>query len=183
LKTLHKNKQEIEEEMRLIREAQQNPARFTPLYEMYYKPVIQFIYRRVGDADLAADLTSDVFIKIITYLPKFKDKGLPFSSLIFKIAVNEVNMFYRKSSKKRTLSLEDEKLKILSIEVINEEKEEKIEKIISALQKLSTEEIQFVELRFFEDCSFKEIGELLDMTENNAKVRTYRILDKIKKYL
>ena len=42
-------------------------------------------------------------------------------------------------------------------------------------------EIQFIELRFFENHSFKEMGYLLGMTEVNAKIKTYRILKKLKK--
>ena len=36
-------------------------------------------------------------------------------------------------------------------------------------------------MRFFEKRAFKEIGEILNITENNAKVRTYRVLDEMKK--
>ena len=41
-------------------------------------------------------------------------------------------------------------------------------------------EMQMLELRFFEKKSFAEVGEIIGITENNAKVRTYRILDKLK---
>jgi len=36
-------------------------------------------------------------------------------------------------------------------------------------------------MRFFEKRSFKEIGEIMGITENNAKVKIYRTLDKLKK--
>jgi RNA polymerase sigma-70 factor (ECF subfamily) len=43
------------------------------------------------------------------------------------------------------------------------------------------EALQLIELRFFENKSFKEIAAILEVTENNAKVRTYRVLDQLKK--
>jgi len=43
--------------------------------------------------------------------------------------------------------------------------------------------MQLIELRFFEKNAFLEIGEIMGITENNAKVRTYRILDKLKQFL
>ncbi len=49
------------------------------------------------------------------------------------------------------------------------------------LEQLDPLEVQFLELRFFEGNSFKEIGYLLGITEVNAKVKTYRILDKLRK--
>jgi RNA polymerase sigma-70 factor (ECF subfamily) len=36
-------------------------------------------------------------------------------------------------------------------------------------------------LRFFEKRPFKEVADILDITENNAKVKIYRLLQKMKK--
>jgi RNA polymerase sigma-70 factor (ECF subfamily) len=46
---------------------------------------------------------------------------------------------------------------------------------------LKENELQLIEMRFFEKRSFREIGEILDLTENNAKVKTFRALAKLKK--
>jgi RNA polymerase sigma-70 factor (ECF subfamily) len=54
---------------------------------------------------------------------------------------------------------------------------------MEGIQSLNQDELQFIEMRFFEDRSFKEIGMILNITENNAKVKTYRILDKIRKII
>jgi RNA polymerase sigma-70 factor (ECF subfamily) len=45
---------------------------------------------------------------------------------------------------------------------------------------LKEDELQLIQLRFFEGLSFKEIGDILEVTENNAKVKTYRTLEKLK---
>ena len=37
-------------------------------------------------------------------------------------------------------------------------------------------------MRFFEKRSFKDIADIMGITENNAKVKVYRTLDKIKKH-
>ena len=37
-----------------------------------------------------------------------------------------------------------------------------------------------IELRFFEERSFAEVGEIIGVTKNNAKVKTYRAIDKLK---
>jgi RNA polymerase sigma-70 factor, ECF subfamily len=54
------------------------------------------------------------------------------------------------------------------------------EALYNALCRLSDADVELIELRFFEDRPFKEVGEILEITENNAKVRTYRVLDKLK---
>lgn len=61
--------------------------------------------------------------------------------------------------------------------------ESQFEMIKKALHNLSEPEMLLIEMRFFESRSYKEIGEILAITENNAKVKVYRILDKIKKHL
>ncbi len=169
--------------MLLIKQAQVDPARFGPLYDRYYKPVFLFVYRRTDDEELTADLTSQVFLKAITYLPKYQYKGLPFSAWLFRIAVNEMNMFFRKNKNRRSLSIEEDGMERMAEEIEDGEKEEKIEELLKGIQGLALEEVQYIELRFFEDRSFKEIAIIMDITENNAKVRTYRILDKIKKLI
>ena len=45
---------------------------------------------------------------------------------------------------------------------------------------LRPEELTIIELRFFEELPFSEVGMIIGISENNAKVRTYRVLDKLR---
>jgi RNA polymerase sigma-70 factor (ECF subfamily) len=47
---------------------------------------------------------------------------------------------------------------------------------------LKEDALQLIEMRFFERRSFKEIGDILELTENNAKVKTFRALEKLKQH-
>ena len=49
------------------------------------------------------------------------------------------------------------------------------------MEKLPLEDIQYIELRFLEERAFKEVAEIMGVSENYAKVKTYRVLDKMKK--
>jgi RNA polymerase sigma-70 factor (ECF subfamily) len=49
------------------------------------------------------------------------------------------------------------------------------------LEKLTADELQIIELRFFEQRPFKEVADILGITETYAKVRVYRTLDKMRK--
>jgi RNA polymerase sigma-70 factor (ECF subfamily) len=55
------------------------------------------------------------------------------------------------------------------------------EKLPFILERLTQEELQFIELRFMEERPFKEVADILGISENYAKVKTYRVLDKMKK--
>jgi RNA polymerase sigma-70 factor (ECF subfamily) len=52
--------------------------------------------------------------------------------------------------------------------------------LLQALSSLKKNELNLIELRFFEKRSFKEIGEIQNITENNAKVKTFRALEKLR---
>jgi len=185
LSTIHQTKEDIETELQLIKRAQADPNRFAPLYDKYYRMIFLFIYRRADDEDLTSDLTSQVFLKAILNIAKYEFKGVPFSAWLYRIATNEVNQHFRKNSSSRSVSIEDAGLERLKQELPqwNEEDEEKERILMEGIQLLSQEDLQFIEMRFFEDRSFKEIGHIFNITENNAKVKTYRILDKVRKIL
>jgi RNA polymerase sigma-70 factor, ECF subfamily len=52
--------------------------------------------------------------------------------------------------------------------------------LFKALQALSEDDMELINMRFFEKRSFKEIGEILDMNESACKMKVYRILEKLK---
>lgn len=185
MSTPHQTQTEIENELLIIRKAQSDPNRFAPLYDKYYKQIFLFIYRRADDEEISADLTSQVFMKAIINLPKYEFKGVPFSAWLYRIASNEVNQHFRKHKTTRAISIEDSGIDRLAHELseLDEDAAIKEQVLTEGLQHLSKDEIQYIELRFFEDHSFKEIGFILNITENNAKVKTYRILDKIRKVI
>ncbi|MGQ0829514.1 MAG: RNA polymerase sigma factor [Bacteroidota bacterium] len=179
----HRNETEIQQELRQIEAAKLDPARFSVLYEKYFKSIFVFIYRRVGDEEVTADLTSHVFLKALVNIKKYMFKGLPFSAWLFRIAFNETNMYFRKNNADRIVSLERNNIHLIVQEAEIEDNTEAQQKMMRALKQLDNNDIQLIELRFFEKHSFAEVGRIVGITENNAKVKVYRILDKLKKVL
>lgn len=184
LNRYHQSKEQIFNESQIIEEAKKDPGRFGLLYEKYYRQIFVFVYRRTGDEDIAGDIVSDAFLKAMVALPKFEFKGVPFSAWMFRIALNEVNMYYRKTSRERIVSIDQTNLgEVLAEAGGDKESEENRQLVMKLLATLEPDEMQMMELRFFEKRPFSEVGEILGITENNAKVRTYRIIDKLKKVL
>jgi len=179
----HKSDKDLKLELEHIRAAKSNPARFDVLYDAYYKPIFVFVYRRTGSEDLAADLTSQVFLKALINIKKYEYKGVPFSAWLFRIAFNEINMYFRKNNADRVVSLEQSNVGAIIAEVKEDDSTEAQQRMMSAIKQLGEEELQLIELRFFEKRSFAEVGNIIGITENNAKVKVYRILDKIKKIM
>lgn len=171
-----------QEEAAWIAQAKLNPAAFKPLYQRYFRNVYLFLLRRIGDTDLAGDLAQQVFLKALLGISKYEDRGIPFSIWLFKIALNQCNEFFRKSKQARIVVLEEAGLEVIYEEMTAHQRIEDLEQQLPAiLERLTPPDLQLIELRFFENRSFHEIGLLLGITENYAKVRTYRTLDRMKK--
>lgn len=170
------------EEEKILRQSLSDPEAFRPIYEKYFKKIFHFVHRRVGEPDLAADLTQQVFVKALSGLCKFQFRGLPFSAWLYRVALNECNDFFRKSSRTRFVVLDESVMEQLYDEVVGDSLYESwAKRLPEILGMLKENELQLIELRFFEGRPFKEIGELLGITETYAKVKTYRILEKMKK--
>lgn len=179
----HKNDIDLKLEMQQVEAAKADPARFNVLYDNYYKSIFVFVYRRTGNEELSADITSQVFLKAIINIKKYEFKGVPFSAWLFRIAFNEVNMYFRKNNANRVVSLDHSSIIQIAAEVLEDDNTQAQQRMMTALKQLDSDDIQLIELRFFEKRSFAEVGEITGITENNAKVKVYRILDKLKKVL
>lgn len=179
----HKTKDDIERELEQIRKAQDNPQEFAPIYNRYYDEIFVYISKRIDDLDIVADISSRTFTKCLTNLHKFKFMGVPFSAWLYKIAINEVRLFFRaRKNYPRSVSISEHDLRELQEEAIEESSYDDAYSLLPALlSNLSETELQMIELRFFEKKSFKEIGFVMGLNEINAKVKTYRILKKLRK--
>lgn len=170
----------LEEEIILIEQSKKDRKSFEPLYSYYFKDIFLFVLARVGDKDIAADLTSQVFLKALLNLKKYEFRGFRLSAWLTKIADNEVKYYLRKSNRIRNITISSDAIYNLGQTLEEDNEEDLLNALKRLLQTLEQEAMQLIELRFFEKRSFKEIAYVLDITENNAKVRTYRLLNKLR---
>lgn len=178
-----KNKIELSDSelVELAKKSQQN---FGELYERYFEKIFRFIFKRLGgQEDLAGDLTQQTFIKAMANLHKYEDRGLPFGSWLYRIAQNEVLMYFRTLKKSRTVEIEERKLKDIfgEAEIVSYMNIEDQEKLVEILNEMEQENLDLIELRFFQGLSFKEIADIYSINEPSAKMRVYRILEKLNK--
>lgn len=175
-------KQIVQEES-IIEAAKKESNKFKPLYEKYYVVIFRFVYNKVEEKETAADITSHVFLKALLNLHKYQHKNLPFSSWLYRIAHNEVMQYYRKAKKEKVVYISEDLVLNLTEDPETLDPELLKIKLESALAALEYKEIEMIQLRFYEGLPFKDIGQILNISENNAKVKIYRLLDKIKKKL
>ena len=90
---MHLNKEQLEEEKELVVAAKMDPSKFSTLYDRYFEVIFNFIFRRTGNEDLCADLSSQTFLKALQNLKNYEFRGIPFSAWLYRIATNEVNKY------------------------------------------------------------------------------------------
>lgn len=176
----HQTNQRMEEELSWIRRAQKDPESFGPLYKKYHEQIFRYVYQRMDDEETAFDVTSQVFLKALNNLQRYEYRGVPFSSWLYRIAKSELYQSFRDKKAQRTVNIDSFQLFELIEEFVDDEKEENRKKLFKSLKLMKEKDMQLIEMRFFEKRSFREIGEILEITENNAKVKTFRAIEKLK---
>jgi len=175
------SEEEVLNEEKIIEASQSDPAQFRVLYEKYYRAIFLFIYHKVDHKETAADLSSQTFLKALQHINRYEYRKLPFSAWLYRIATNETMQFFRKNKKVRKVMIDDTLLSELQEPEAPPDLEKLKMRLVKVIDTLKIDEVQLIELRFYEKKSFKEIGYILDITENNAKVKTYRLVEKLRK--
>ena len=177
----HQTPELLREEQLWVIQAQSDPTKFDPLYRKYYSPILRYLQQRMDDHEAANDVASQVFVKAMKNINKYEFRGVPFGSWLYRIAKSELYQQFRENQSKKTVRMDN--IQIASFdELFFEGQEQEIhrQRLFVVLQSLKPEQLKIIEMRFFEQMSFKEIGEQLGLTENNAKVKTFRVLEKIR---
>lgn len=177
----HQSKSQISKEEFILKKAMKTPSEFAPIYDKYYLQIFKYTLQRVNNERAASEIVSDVFAKAIYNLPKYKFKGYPFSAWLYRVASNEIANRHRKNKCTRTVNIPIESLPDFEAEESSEEDILSMKKMKLSLKLLKAKDIEFIELRFFEKRSFKEIGEILEISTDNARVKTHRALAKLRK--
>ena len=152
------------------------------IYEEYYEIVYKYLFCLTHDKDLSEDLTQETFVKMIKNIDKFKGES-KLSSWLCEIAKNLYLDYLRKNKRRsKVIIVKENEIEIQSEENIENEyieKEEK-DKIFEKINSLDEISKKVMYLRINGELSFKEIGSILDKSENWARVIFYRGKQKLK---
>jgi len=156
------------------------------LIERNLKLIYSFVYKNVGSASDAEDITQEVFVKIWKNIKKF-DQKKNFKPWIFQIAKNTSIDFLRKKKSIPFSRFENEKGQNSLMENIAAAPLNLIEKfsdkrvLATAIQNLNREEQKIINQRHIDGLSFKEIAEMSRESINTVKSRYRRSLINLRK--
>lgn len=133
------------------------------------------------------DILQNIFIKVYTNINGF-DSGLSFSAWIYRIARNETIDWYRKNGTNVPVSLDvdDSVIQTLSSELHADDRahtSERAQTLRSAINQLSTDYQEILELRYFEEKSYDEIADILMIPPGTVAIRISRAKKQLQQLL
>jgi RNA polymerase sigma-70 factor, ECF subfamily len=158
-------------DLNLVSESQQGSRdSFERLLLRYEKPIFNAAYRILRDYEDAKDVTQNVFLKAFQNLEHFDAKHR-FFSWIYRIALNEsINL---SKSRRRFADAEDARSEVRNTPENLLSRKELGGVVEAALMSLEFEYRVVIVLRHFNDCSYEEMGEILELPEKTVKSRLF----------
>ena len=160
---------------------------YTELMGRYKDSVFYMLLKMVNNSDDAEDLTIETFGKAFKRLDQYTPQ-FAFSTWLFKIASNHSIDFIRKKriraiSIDQVYSNEDGETYVIPVkeESLDPEesmqKDERIQRMRDVVEKLKPRYKRLVELRYFEEKSYEEISEILELPLGTVKAQLFRARD------
>jgi RNA polymerase sigma-70 factor (ECF subfamily) len=174
---------ELDDELKLIELAQSNVQAFSKLYDIYFPKIYRYCLNRVGQKEIAEDITSQVFLKSIEIIKRFDTKRrLRLGPWLYAITHNLIidsvrrRSFFKELDQDINLNLIEESSAIerdLDISVMQKQ-------IINVLNIINPRYAQIISLKFYSELNTDEIAVLMDIKNSQVPVIFFRALKAFK---
>ena len=176
------NKIETRDESLLIEQAKNEPEAFGFLYEKYVQRIYNYIYYRTGNHNDAEDWTAKTFQRAMKHIPRYEQRGVPFSAWLYRIAHNVVANWHRDQSRRPVVPLDERLLasggaKLPESEAITEEERSLL---LTAVRRLAPDRQQLLILKYVQHLSNAEVAQIMGRTEGAIKSLYHRTLNALR---
>lgn len=161
-------------------------ASYGQLIRRWERKIFSFICRYIGDREDARDLTQDTFTKAYRNLGSLSDRRR-FSAWLYRIALNECRMRFRRQKNIRAVALEESGQEERAVDASTPESrlaaKEEVQLLREVFQDLPEEQRVVILMKEFQGLKFQEISEILDVPLSTAKSRMYLGLKTLKRLM
>ena len=173
-----RNKYKTLDDKALVDLAADDKEAFGELYERYLLRMYNYIYYRTGNTHDAEDLTAKLFHRAMSHVGTYVERGVPFQAWLYRIAHNLVANWHRDQGKRKIIALDDFVAHSLQSEAPDRwaEEQEERQHLMEAVRRLPEDRQQLLLLKFIEQLSNAEIGEIMGRTEGAIKSLYHRTL-------
>lgn len=172
---LESYKEICDEDQMLVSAARQNTEAAGRLFDKYYSEILGYMYHCTFDGTVAEDLTSNVFLAVFRHLGRFHWRQAPFRAWLYRIATNEVRMYWRRQKRIKIVSLQpDDKYAAEPSAENSLEVAEEYRLLHKALLELQIKYRTVIILRYFESKTIAEICQITATKEGTVKAQLHR---------
>ncbi len=179
-------KKDWREDRQLVREAQQDPSAFGGLYERYVDRICSFFIHRGNSQQTAEDLTSATFLNALQAFSGFNMKhDYAFAGWIFRIAKNQAINKSREDKRYPKVPLSELEPYLMAPPRSTDPLEhvirgEQRERVVSVVDQLPPRQKTAILLRFGQDFTHRQVGQIIGKGEGATKTMIFRTLKQIK---
>ena len=182
---LESNSKIWDEDQILVSAARRDTEAAGRLFDKYYSEILGYIYHCTYDSTIAEDLTSNVFLAVFHHIGRYKWRQIPFRAWLYRIAINEVRMYWRRQKRIKIISLQpdDDEYTAGPSATGSIESAEEYRLLYKALLELRMKYRTVIILRYFEDKSIADICEITGRKEGTIKSQLHRGLARLQDIL
>ena len=167
-----------------LKDSDQKNEAFKNLLDLYQERLYWHIRKIVITHDDAKDVLQNTFIRIYKSIKTFKEKST-LHTWMFRIAYNESIRFLEKNKIKPYYTLSDDAINLKDVENLTQDVyfngDELQLKLHTIISQLTDNQQRVFQMKYFDDLSFKQISEILDVSENTLKSSYYSVVKIIEK--
>ena len=165
----------------LLRSTSERDKGISLFVAKYQKRIYWHVRRLVISHDDAQDILQETFLNAYKYIKGFKENSSLYTWL-YKIATNEC-LKLMKSKKLNTSSLDEEQFLNHSAEEALPDGDALLIKFQKAIQNLPEKQRVVFLLKYYDELSYNEIAEIVNVNPDNLKANYYHATQKIKEYM
>ena len=163
----------------IVQRAKRDPSAFGELYERHFPRIYRFVYARVQDQAVAEDVTSEVFMKALGGIGRYRDTGWPFSAWLYRIAANTIVDRFRTLHPVEDI---DRQFGLSDDSSLEDEagRRDDVRRIGSLIQALPAPQRTALVLKFQEDMAIEEIAAVMGKSQGAVRVIIHRAIARIR---
>jgi RNA polymerase sigma-70 factor (ECF subfamily) len=158
-------------------------AAIAEIYDRYSQRIYSYLYHRLGNAELAEDLTATVFVRMLEAIRHSKAWRTSFSGWLYRIAHNLVVDHFRSGQQDKNVPLDD--WTIVSDEHPAEVAEQSLtqQRLRVAIGQLTAEQGLVISLKFLQGMSNAEVATVVGKSEGAVKSLQFRGLAALRRLI